>query len=183
MSCKLQQNLIFFMLIFCSFSTKIITLPECKNSWRADQENNSKDKKTTDEEQLLIDLSTITSDFYKKLIETTMLYFTGILKNSDQYHKQLLFESSKHALYASQIVTQYVSKILKDPNISWKRKLKCCTYLSSFLIFMIICISEFHNPANHPVNTSTNYVSSPYPPFQHFENNPNWQSHRKQNLF
>jgi hypothetical protein len=165
MTYKLQQNLIFFILNFGALQAQESSLREFITLWRADQENQTEEKVISDDEQLLLDLSLVASDFYKKIIETTMLYFTGMLQSSDQFHKQLMLETSKHALYVSQIFTQYLSKLLKNPKISWKTKVKRCAYLSSFLIIFIIWMKEFYKPTqNNPYNPHEPFSS---PQHQH----------------
>ncbi|MBP6892608.1 hypothetical protein KBB68_03440 [Candidatus Babeliales bacterium] len=154
MTYKLQQKLIFFIVIFDIAQASDNSLNKFTLLSRADQENQTEENNISDDEQLLIDLSLIASDFYKKIIETTMLYFTGMLQSSDQFHKQLILETSKHALYASQIFTQYLSKLLKNPKVSWKTKIKRCAYLSTFLIAFIIWMKEFYNPMQNNIHES-----------------------------
>ena len=149
MTYKLQQNLIFFMLNLSTLQANDVFFDKFVKQWRTDQEIINEEKIINDDdEQLLIDLSIVASDFYKEIIKITMLYFTGMLQNSDQFHKQLLLEISKHVLYAGQIFAQHLSKLLKNPKIPWKIKIKSCAYVSSYLIIMVIWMKEFYNPNN-----------------------------------
>ncbi len=139
---KQQLNLTFFTL-FCTLLQSDAMLVQ---NFLKIKEEDTQEQSINKDEQLLIDLSDVVGDFYKKIIETTMLYFFGMLKNSDQFHHQLLLETSKHALMASKIFAQYVSTTLQDPKISWKIKIKRCAYLSSFLVIIIMCVKEFYDP-------------------------------------
>ena len=136
----LPQKLLFFTLICQTLSTNQLSFAQYLHLLRENQEHQ---QKIDDDEKLLQDLGQVTADFYKKIIETTMLYFTGMLMNSDQFHKQLILETNKHMLYASQIVTQYLAKLLKNPKVSWKVKIKRCACITSFIIIMILWMQEY----------------------------------------
>ena len=131
----LPQKLIFFILMPASIETMSTETLKVREI----QENVAK---PDDDEKLIHELSLVASDFYKKIIETTMLYFTGVLASSDQFHKQLMIETSKHMMYASQIVAKYLPKLLQNPKISWKIKLKRCAYITSILIIIIVWMKE-----------------------------------------
>lgn len=107
---------------------------------RASQEDPSSDEKIVQE------LWGVVGSYYKKVIEITALYFTGVLPNSDQFHKQLTFETGRHVLYAGQIVAQYIPKLLHNPDISWHVKVKRCAYIASFLIVVIVWMKECYQP-------------------------------------
>lgn len=185
MTYKRHQNLIFFIMIFGTSSANNFSLDTITIKKESDQQNNTEDEKISHDEQLLKDLSLIATDFYKKVIETTVLYFTGMLQNSDQFHKQLALEVSKHALYASQIFTEYFSKLLKDPKVSWKLKVKRCAYISSFLIIMIIWMKEFHKPTNNSdsLKPLSNFTSTMQQFPDHASNFSDLQPRQKQKYF
>lgn len=136
-----QQSLIFFMLFTWQIQPNSEQLHLYIHQIRTEQDEAS--KLSIEDEKLLQELWLVTSDFYKKIIETMVLYFSGMLLNSDQFHKQLILETSKHALYASQIIAQYLPKLLQNPKISWKEKVKRCAYVTSFLVIVLLCLKEF----------------------------------------
>ena len=165
---SMQQKLLFFILLCSPLQAKQFSLHQYLHLMRENQENQPK---LDDDEKLFQDLGQVASDFYKKIIETTMLYFTGMITSSDQFHKQLLLETNKHLLYASQLFTQYIAKLLKNPKVSWKVKIKRCAYITSFLVVLIILMKEYHQAPNTPPTAQTiPSISNPYlsvPNLQH----------------
>jgi hypothetical protein len=149
----LQQNLIFFMLISAQLESNqqksYIDLPQI----RSELENLS--QLSDQDEKLVQDLLQLSTDLYKKTIEITVLYFSGMLMNSNQFHKQLLFEGSKYVLYASQLIAEYLPKLLRDPKITWQVKLKRCAYITSTFVIIILLLKEYHKNINDPDFTNS----------------------------
>lgn len=112
--------------------------------------------------KLLQELWGIFGDCYKKIIETTALYFTGMLPNTDQFHRQLIFEVGKHMLYASQLIGQYIPKLLANPDISWRSKITRSCYVTSFLVILIAWMKEYYLPQRQikSLNWSSDMISS-----------------------
>lgn len=138
---KMLLNLIFFILIVKIIQPNQQSLYLQLHQLRTEQDVSF--NISDEDEKLLQELWSVTSDFYKKIIETTVLYFSGILISADQFHKQLLLETSKHMIYASQIIAKYLPQLLQNPKISWKIKAKRCVYLSGLLIMIIIAMQEY----------------------------------------
>ncbi len=162
---NLQQSLIFFMLSLNSLCPNNNFLYKSITQQHVYLNNNIIEEIISDEEQLIIDLTKTIDGFYKKIIEITALYLTGVIKSSDQFHKQILLETYKHILYSSTTLTQYTSKLLKNPKISLKLKIKRCIYISSFLIFVTFLTKEGSKSSN-PDSNFSNYQHSIFPQFE-----------------
>ena len=145
----MHQTLILFALLTGAMQSHQKSLHVRTDNMHIQKEENSY---VNEDEKLLQELWSVTSDFYKKIIETTVLYFSGILMSSDQFHKQIILETSKHVLYASQIVAKYLPKLLHNPKISWKIKIKRCFYISGILAIIILVTQELRN--SHTQDTS-----------------------------
>jgi hypothetical protein len=104
------------------------------------------------DEKVVQELWGVVGSYYKKMIEITALYFTGVLSDSDQFHKQITFETGRHILYAGQIVAQYIPKLLNNPSVSWRVKVKRCAYVASFLIVVMVWMKECYQPYRHKLD-------------------------------
>jgi hypothetical protein len=114
------------------------------------------------------DLWNVVDSFYKKMLETTALYFTGMMINSDQFYKEIILTTNKHLLYASHIIAQYLPKLFQNQKIHWHIKVKKCAYASAFLIILAVWIKEVYQPHaaqhGHPLMQPTNPASSYFSP-------------------
>lgn len=137
--CMFMSNVIFGhdSLVYACMMQSDMKLEMLK---RASQEELSADEKVVQE------LWGVVGSYYKKMIEITALYFTGVLPDSEQFHKQLTFETGRHILYAGQIVAQYIPKLLHNPAVSWRVKVKRCAYVASFLVVVMMWMKEYYHP-------------------------------------
>lgn len=105
-----------------------------------------------EDESVMQELWAVGGNLYNKMIETTALYFSGMFIDSNHFYRQIIFELGKHLLYIGKILGLYIPKLLNNPKISWKLKVKRCTYAASFLIVMVVWMQEFYRPAQQQGN-------------------------------
>ncbi len=98
------------------------------------------------DESLSIELWNSLEMFYDKIIDTTALYFTGIIQNSTQFYKELIFQTGKFLISVAHILAHYVFALFKNPKISWNIKIKRFVYITAFLMTVLWWMKEIYKP-------------------------------------
>jgi hypothetical protein len=94
-----------------------------------------------EDEKLSQELSSAVADFYKKIVEISALYLSGY---SDALYKKLLFEITRDLLVIGKLLLIYIPKMIKDPKVPWKVKMKKCVYATGVMTVTALWIKEIY---------------------------------------
>ena len=122
-----------------SFSHDIYDLEQFCVKYKIAQEEYDQDK---DDEQLMIEIWGIGAMIYKNIIDMSALYFSGILLDTNQLYDRMMFDFGKNLFHVVKLLASYGPKMLKNPHISWKIKLKKTGCMVSFLVVFWIWSQE-----------------------------------------
>ncbi len=98
------------------------------------------------DENLSLELWNSLEIFYDKIIDTTALYFTGIIQNSTQFYKELIFQTGKYLISVAHILAHYAFTLFKNPKISWYLKIKRFSCIMAFLTTVLLWMKEIYQP-------------------------------------
>ena len=98
-----------------------------------------------EDDQLYTELSLVVSDLYKKLVEITALYFIGNSYSSAKIlHERLFFEIGKDVITIVKIFALYLPTMLSSKELSWKTKVKKCSYIVVTVTVLVLWIKEYY---------------------------------------
>lgn len=141
------KSILFFLtLLGCLVSNEITCferdtldlLPACFR-YKVAQEEFDQDK---DDEQLMIEIWGVGAMMYKTIIDMSALYFSGILLDTSQLYDRVMFDFGKNLFHVVKLLASYGPKMLQNPHLSWKIKLKKTGYMVSFLVVFLIWSQE-----------------------------------------
>ncbi|MFA5998502.1 MAG: hypothetical protein WC747_00580 [Candidatus Babeliales bacterium] len=102
------------------------------------------EKLLQEEEKLLQELWAILGRVYRKIIETTALYCSGYYPDSYSVYDQILVEIGRDAIHLGKIVAWHIPKLVSNPHIPLRVKIKKCAYITSALVIVVLWMKELY---------------------------------------
>ena len=112
-----------------------------------------------EEEKMVQEFVTLFTRFYNRMLEISVLYCSGYFIDSAQFHQQILIEVSKDLLVIAKTLTNYLPKLMNNPELSWKKRMKKGALVMSFLVVIAILMKEIYG-----YNQANKLRTGPMPP-------------------